>query len=67
VSKVGNLPSPQDDVGYSQSADSTLEEIVQKQESQRGILIEEEILLPELHPGKDYQKQPHFEAVDNVN
>jgi hypothetical protein len=64
---VGNLPSPQNDISYSQSTDCTPEKVIKKQNSERRVLIKKEILFPELHPRKDYQKQPHFEAVDNVD
>jgi hypothetical protein len=55
-SEMSNLPGSQDDVGDSQAGHGTAKEVVQKEQFQRGVLIEKQVLLPELHPREEDEK-----------
>lgn len=61
--KVSNFPNPYNKVGNTQPGDRASEKIIQEKKSEIRRILQEKILVPQAHPGKDEEEDPYFKTV----
>jgi hypothetical protein len=64
---VSNFPSSQDQIGHTQAGDSSTKKMVKKHDPQKGVVSEERIFLPQVHPGKHDKKDSDLQTVENID